>query len=247
MSEFPFPPERLWQQYVDGPDSGPPPPAPLDGDFVLFGGQTQMRDYLGLLKSSDVAPIFDSNSSKLSVELSKLNLKLLKFFLAMLDEMLNNSAIAGDAQTFTGLAATENLEEIKHILLNMHHVLNLYRPHQAREVLVNMLQSQQKRRKQAAMEVTEEVQSVINSMDKCITRLQQAGARQIEELCATAGTLTKVPETEGASAASETVSATPVSGASADRKRKSTEHSEDDQTTTEPYEERLRLHLLPRA
>ena len=28
MSEFPFPPERLWTQYEGGAGSGPPPPKP---------------------------------------------------------------------------------------------------------------------------------------------------------------------------------------------------------------------------
>ncbi len=41
MSEFPFPPERLWTQYEGGAGSGPPPPKPVGGDFMIFGAQLQ--------------------------------------------------------------------------------------------------------------------------------------------------------------------------------------------------------------
>ena len=106
MSEFPFPPERLWQQYEDGVSSGPPPPAPVEGDFMIFGAALQTQKPAGLLEASNIPKHFDSSaeavssgngpgSAALGSELTKLNSKLMSTFLELLDEMIHNPTVAG--------------------------------------------------------------------------------------------------------------------------------------------------------
>jgi mediator of RNA polymerase II transcription subunit 7 len=40
----------------------------------------------------------------------------------------------------------KKLEEIKMIMINMHHLMNTYRPHQARQILIEILQTQVQRK-----------------------------------------------------------------------------------------------------
>ena len=60
MSEFPFPPERLWVQYEAGVAAGPPPPAPVIGDFAIFNNQLQTAAPAGLLEAASVPKLFAS-------------------------------------------------------------------------------------------------------------------------------------------------------------------------------------------
>ena len=54
----------------------------------------------------------------------------------------------------------KGLEDVQQHLLTMHRLLNMYRPHQAREALASMLTAQLQRREQAAAASTDELQAV---------------------------------------------------------------------------------------
>jgi len=180
MSEFPFPPERLWTQYEGGVDAGPPPPKPVQGDFMIFGAQLQTDTPSDLLASSGVPKHFDSDDpAKASAEMKKLHTALLETFLALLDEMIANPTVGGfDADgrdlfppNWVPPAATVNLDRLKELFLNFHHLLNQARPGQAREELLAMLEAQALRRSAVTANLNEETATARKKLVGCLAKL----------------------------------------------------------------------------
>ena len=60
----------------------------------------------------------------------------------------------------------EKAKEIQLILINFHHLLNEFRPHQARDVIKYLLQEQLKLRRNALDKVRQTVQKIQNSNSK---------------------------------------------------------------------------------
>lgn len=74
-------------------------------------------------------------------ELKKLNHSLLVNFLDLLDMLIN----APESQR-----RTEKIDDLTVLFLHIHHLLNEYRPHQARETLRVMLDLQRRQRLETA-------------------------------------------------------------------------------------------------
>ena len=70
-------------------------------------------------------------------ELKKLNISLLMNFMELIDNLAINPETGSSI-------VTDKLENIFH---NMHHLINTYRPHEARQTLITMMEEQIKRRK----------------------------------------------------------------------------------------------------
>lgn len=83
--------------------------------------------------------LFPSGSINTIEELKKLNRKLLQEFLRLIQTLISNAAEAN---------LMSQVEEITLIFVNMHYLLNTYRPHQARQTLISQLEEQIERRKQ---------------------------------------------------------------------------------------------------
>ena len=192
MSEFPFPPERLWKQYDDGPESGPPPPKPVEGDFMIFGAALQTTTPQGLLEASNTPRLFEGEpkGAALGQQLTQLNAKMMSTFLELLDEILTNPEVAGlDArgkplEEWVPLAAGKSLETLKQLFLNFHHLLNSHRPAQAREELLRLLEEQRARRHDANAQLQSERQRLEQKLADSIRKIKASGLRDIEKLCA---------------------------------------------------------------
>ncbi|KAI9020217.1 MED7 protein-domain-containing protein [Phycomyces nitens] len=75
-------------------------------------------------------------------ELKKLNRTLIVQYLGLLDVLVNNPDEFG-----------QRIENISTIFINMHHILNEYRPHQARETLKLLMENQVAKKRQQAAEL----------------------------------------------------------------------------------------------
>lgn len=104
------------------------PPAPIAGKFSMFGVQ---RD-----TSPEPAPelekqLYPSNTASPCAELRRLNRSLLHSFLQLLQLMEESP-----------MQCNTEVAHIQTLLLNMHHLLNSFRPHHAFDQLIGILQAQ---------------------------------------------------------------------------------------------------------
>jgi mediator of RNA polymerase II transcription subunit 7 len=212
MSEFPFPPERLWSQYEEGPSAGPPPPAPVQGDFMIFGAALQTATPQGLLDAANIPRHFDgaAEPAALGRQLTQLNGKMMRTFLELLDEVLTNPTVAGlgpdgtPLEHWVPLAAEKSLETLKELFLNFHHLLNSHRPAQAKAHLLRLLEEQKERRSDANSRLQAERAGLEQQLADSIRKLRAAGLKDIERLCATA---TAAPAAAAPSAATAAAAA----------------------------------------
>ena len=107
-----------------------PPPPPPDGPISMYG---IARAPLG--ETPPAAPLekqlYELGSVDPCGELRKLNHTLLSTFLALLQTAQD-----------TPSQCHVRVDEMRHLMLNMQHLLNTFRPYQAREELISIAQAQ---------------------------------------------------------------------------------------------------------
>ncbi|KAL7931514.1 MED7 domain-containing protein [Trichoderma chlorosporum] len=114
-----------------------PPPEPVDGRWRVFGDQYMLDDKLPTLEEQGIEnlPATASSSAKdakhydRAFELKRLTKSLLLNILELVGTLARNAA-----------GAEDKIADNRTILINIHHILNEYRPHQARESAIEMMQ-----------------------------------------------------------------------------------------------------------
>ncbi|GMF47982.1 unnamed protein product [Phytophthora fragariaefolia] len=123
VSEFPAPP-KFFALYADGVDAGPAPPEPMEPTYHMFGSP---------YSTQDVVPDLLPQPGR-------------KLYAPEGDE----GAAAVD---YKAEMKNEKLDDIELLFLNMHNLINAFRPHQARETVIQMLKNQVQDRRDAAREI----------------------------------------------------------------------------------------------
>ncbi|KUI62044.1 Mediator of RNA polymerase II transcription subunit 7 [Cytospora mali] len=118
-----------------------PPPEPADGSWRLYGDLFTLKDELPTLEAMGVPRLIPSttaNNTSTPADANRhraLNLKrLAKSVLLNFLELVGAASINPDG-------ILEKAADIQNILINMHHGINEYRPHQARESLIQTMQA----------------------------------------------------------------------------------------------------------
>ncbi|CEP16302.1 hypothetical protein [Parasitella parasitica] len=118
------------------------PPRPPTDEYIVFDQKWQINDRLPTLGELGVKQIYPENSIDRVKELKKLNRSLIVQYLDLLNVLEKDPAGYG-----------KHIENISTIFLNMHHILNAYRPHQARETLRLLMEHQLAKKRQQIAEL----------------------------------------------------------------------------------------------
>ncbi|KAF9112216.1 Mediator of RNA polymerase II transcription subunit 7 [Mortierella sp. AM989] len=113
-----------------------PPPPVKKGAYWMFGRAWPIQDSLATLEEQGIEQLYPKGSIDRVKELKKLNHSAVFNFLELVHTL----------STSPSEFATK-VDQIRVIFINMHHILNEYRPHQARETLRLMMEDQLNRKK----------------------------------------------------------------------------------------------------
>ncbi|TVY25161.1 Mediator of RNA polymerase II transcription subunit [Lachnellula hyalina] len=140
-----------------------PPEPPVEGVYRCFGDVFNLKDPLPTLQEMSIQQLYTPPPSPSShidraLILKRLAKSLLLNFLELTGIMSTNPE-----------QYEEKVQDLRTLFINFHHLLNEYRPHQARESLILMMQDQlEKSRKetQGIRAVKERVEGVIEGLGK---------------------------------------------------------------------------------
>lgn len=191
VSALPPPPMQFIKEYTDEnirKGLAPKPPPPIRDSYMMFGNQFQCDDLIiRPLESQGIERLhpmqFDHKR-----ELKKLNMSILINFLDLLDILIKSPG---------SIKREEKLEDIKLLFVHMHHLINEYRPHQARETLRVMMEVQKRQRLETAERFQKHLERVVEMIQGCLASLPD-----------------DLPQMDGADASVDAVRSTPTPGGS---------------------------------
>ncbi|XP_062250548.1 mediator of RNA polymerase II transcription subunit 7 [Platichthys flesus] len=165
VSALPPPPIQYIKEYTDEnirKGLAPKPPPPIRDNYMMFGNQFQCDDLIiRPLESQGIERLhpmqFDHKR-----ELKKLNMSILVNFLDLLDILIKSPG---------SIKREEKLEDIKLLFVHLHHLINEYRPHQARETLRVMMEVQKRQRLETAERFQKHLERVVEMIQGCLTSL----------------------------------------------------------------------------
>uniref|UniRef100_UPI00358F4C67 mediator of RNA polymerase II transcription subunit 7 n=1 Tax=Myxine glutinosa TaxID=7769 RepID=UPI00358F4C67 len=161
VSSLPLPPPQYYRQYTDEAiqrGTTPRPPAPVLDRYQMFGSDFHCDDLIiRPLESQGISRLYPPDVDRRQ-ELKKLNVSILVNFLDLLEVLARNPANA---------RREEKLEDLKLLFVHAHHLVNEFRPHQARETLRVLLEVQRRQRRDAAQRFKWQLERVREVLGAC--------------------------------------------------------------------------------
>ncbi|KAI0009359.1 MED7-domain-containing protein [Xylariaceae sp. FL0662B] len=148
-----------------------PPSEPIDGEWRVFGDKYRLVDELPRLEDQHIQRLFpnpeerdqDGKHFDRALILKRLAKSLLLNFLELTGLLAINPE-----------AAEEKITDIRDMFINFHHLINEYRPHQARESLIAMMQAQLDRTRA-------ETNAIRDAKDKADRIMEGLGSLKVED------------------------------------------------------------------
>ncbi|XP_033632231.1 mediator of RNA polymerase II transcription subunit 7-like [Asterias rubens] len=165
VSALPMPPVQYINNYTDERvknGSAPAPPTQVRDNYNMFGAAFTPNDVIiRSLESQNLRrlhpKVFDHRK-----ELKKINHSILFNFIDLLDVMV---AAPGSKKR------EEKIDDIKLLFIHMHHLINEFRPHQARETLRVMMEVQKRQRLETAERFQRHLEKVTEILQSCFGSL----------------------------------------------------------------------------
>ncbi|KAM9850146.1 mediator of RNA polymerase II transcription subunit 7 [Aulostomus maculatus] len=165
VSALPPPPMQYIKEYTDEnirKGLAPKPPPPIRDGYMMFGNQFQCDDLIiRPLESQGIERLYPLQFDH-KRELKKLNMSILVNFLDLLDILIKSPG---------SIKREEKLEDLKLLFVHMHHLINEYRPHQARETLRVMMEVQKRQRLETAERFQKHLERVVEMIQGCLASL----------------------------------------------------------------------------
>lgn len=139
ISSYPLPPTQYIKLFTNenvSKNLAPKPPGAPE-TYLMFGNTFNNDDQIiRPLESQQIRRLYPQHFER-KKELKKLNHSLFINFLDLLDILIYSP---------DSFRRTEKIEDLTLLFVHIHHLLNEYRPHQARETLRVMLELQKRQR-----------------------------------------------------------------------------------------------------
>ncbi|XP_033217794.1 mediator of RNA polymerase II transcription subunit 7 [Belonocnema kinseyi] len=159
VSSLPLPPNQYVSLYTDENvrrGRAPRPPPPINDTYMMFGNTFNTDDtIIRPLEAQGIKRLYPHNFDRRR-ELKKLNHSLLVNFLDLIDLLVRSPDSPRRA---------EKVEDLSLLFIHIHHLLNEFRPHQARETLRVMMEVQKRQRvetRERFEKHLEKVQEILN-------------------------------------------------------------------------------------
>ncbi|KAK3593569.1 hypothetical protein CHS0354_018657 [Potamilus streckersoni] len=165
VSAFPLPPMQYINHYTDeNVKRGkiPQPPPLIQDNYTMFGVPFNADDaIIRPLESQGLRRLYPQNYDH-KRELKKLNHSILVNFLDLIDILIKMPDSS---------KRTEKLEDMNLLFIHMHHLINEFRPHQARETLRVMLEIQKKQRHEIVEKFQKHLETVTELIQKSLVAI----------------------------------------------------------------------------
>ena len=166
VSAMPAPPMQYAKNYTDENvrrGIAPPPPQPLSDSYTMFGNVFTAEDCIvASLESQGIRRLYSAKDVDRKKELRKLNHSVLVNFLDLLDFLI---------KTPDSDKRVEKIADLNLLFIHMHHLINEFRPHQARETLRVMLHVQKKKRHNLSEKFQEILEKVQETIQEALSNL----------------------------------------------------------------------------
>ncbi|XP_044748939.1 mediator of RNA polymerase II transcription subunit 7 [Coccinella septempunctata] len=167
VCSLPLPPMQYVNQYTDEMirrGRAPRPPPPIQETYHMFGNAFNTEDsIIRPLESQGIKRLYPLHFDR-KRELKKLNLSLLANFLDLLDLLVNCPDSPKRA---------EKVEDLSLLFIHIHHLLNEFRPHQARETLRVMMELQKRQRIETASRFQRHLDKVMEILQHAVQNLPE--------------------------------------------------------------------------
>jgi len=167
VSSLPLPPMQYINQYTDEAvkrGRAPRPPPPIHDQYNMFGNTFNTEEaIIRPLESQGFKRLYPLHFDRRR-ELKKLNLSLLANFLDLLDLLV---------QCPDSHRRAEKVEDLTLLFIHIHHLLNEFRPHQARETLRVMMELQRRQRIETANRFKKHLEKVHEILSQAIQNLPE--------------------------------------------------------------------------
>ncbi|OKL60873.1 Mediator of RNA polymerase II transcription subunit 7 [Talaromyces atroroseus] len=151
-----------------------PPEAPIEGSYSVFGELQNLSTNLPSLKEQGIEQLYpdpptsdatkDDQNGGQPLNHAYYLLKISKSLLLNFLEFVGVLSIAPEE-------FEAKLEDLRNLFINAHHLLNLYRPHQARESLILMMEEQL----ESTRNQIQEMDDVKNRVERLLEQLTAEG------------------------------------------------------------------------
>lgn len=170
VMSLPLPPAHYVNLYSDEhirKNRAPLPPPPIQDTYTMFGNSFNNEDsIIRPLESQGFKRLYPQHFDR-KKELKKLNHSLLVNFLDLIDLLVNYP---------DSPRRTEKIEDLSLLFVHIHHLLNEFRPHQARETLRVMLEVQKRQRIETAQRFQKHLERVRDIVKSAFASLPEVEA-----------------------------------------------------------------------
>ncbi|XP_064637157.1 mediator of RNA polymerase II transcription subunit 7-like [Lineus longissimus] len=167
VSSLPLPPMQYVNLYTDENIKkmrAPRPPPPIQDNYSMFGATISADDnIIQSLESQGLKRLYPQNYDH-KRELKKLNHSILVNFLDLIDILIKSPDSPKRAEKFNDL----NL-----LFIHIHHLINEFRPHQARETLRVMMEVQKRQRLETVERFQKHLDKVVELLQNCVSALPE--------------------------------------------------------------------------